>query len=650
MTSLTVNANDASYGFSLIGVNNALQGLTITGGISGGVYIGGAGVSLTNCTISNSGGYGVYMYYGAALTNCSITNNGNSGVYVDCGNATLVNCVISGNTAYQGGGIQILRSATATLVYCTVVGNTARQGGGGAYVYSYNAYSQGTLALCNTIVVDNDGGDFVKYNSSYGSIVGYNTLSSFTAWDDGADNYVYDSAQPLFTDAANGDYTLADGSVAIDAGDVAYLPSDLTTDRAGSPRVVGDAVDLGAFERLVVQTLDAPNITVYTKKTNAITLRWNAVDAATGYVFEYKEVGAAEYTVVNLAANKLQRQIANLTEGGEYLIRIKALAGDGALDSEYAEITAVTQRTLATPVVALTNADESSLAFAWEPIDAAIGYKVMYKAAADAAYTTLELEATPSVTLTGLQMDTNYSVKVCALGDGDDFKSSAYSTLTAYRTINPFQLVAPTLVATDASNDSVLLHWNSIPNATKYYIAYAPIGTTTFTTKSTPATNLFYRIQGLEPNTEYQIKLRTVGSGDYINSKYSAVTTLATTTDAFVKTALDVPTVTVSTPTSDSMRVEWTPNPRATAYTLIYKLKTDSAYTTVNIASTETTYLVEGLTPGATYYAKVRAIGDGNFYTSSAYCATKVATTPTSDALLDEAFAELFEEELELLF
>lgn len=92
------------------------------------------------------------------------------------------------------------------------------------------------------------------------------------------------------------------------------------------------------------------------------------------------------------------------------------------------------------------------------------------------------------------------------------------------------------------------------------------------------------------------------------------------------------------------------PESAATAYTLIYKLKTDSEYATVAIAPTETTCLVEGLTPGATYYAKVRAIGDGTFYTNSAYCATKVVTTPTSDALLDEAFAELFEEERELLF
>ncbi|MBQ8286465.1 MAG: hypothetical protein IJZ10_09195, partial [Thermoguttaceae bacterium] len=79
----------------------------------------------------------------------------------------------------------------------------------------------------------------------------YNVLSSFTAWTnaDATDvvNFVYDAEQPLFKDAANGDYTLAENSQAIDKGADEYADAS-TTDLAGASRFVGSSVDLGAYE------------------------------------------------------------------------------------------------------------------------------------------------------------------------------------------------------------------------------------------------------------------------------------------------------------------------------------------------------------------------------------------------------------------
>lgn len=53
-------------------------------------------------------------------------------------------------------------------------------------------------------------------------------------------------AQPSFKDAANGDYTLASNSPAIDKGLNAYI--SLSKDFAGNARIAGQRVDLGAFE------------------------------------------------------------------------------------------------------------------------------------------------------------------------------------------------------------------------------------------------------------------------------------------------------------------------------------------------------------------------------------------------------------------
>jgi len=57
-----------------------------------------------------------------------------------------------------------------------------------------------------------------------------------------------DGVDPLFVDAASGDFRLASGSVAIDAGDSSFA-SVSPFDAAHGSRVVGSDVDLGALER-----------------------------------------------------------------------------------------------------------------------------------------------------------------------------------------------------------------------------------------------------------------------------------------------------------------------------------------------------------------------------------------------------------------
>jgi hypothetical protein len=54
------------------------------------------------------------------------------------------------------------------------------------------------------------------------------------------------SADPLFADRAGGDYRLTHLSPAVDAGDSAAGAA--ARDLLGSPRILGAAVDLGAYE------------------------------------------------------------------------------------------------------------------------------------------------------------------------------------------------------------------------------------------------------------------------------------------------------------------------------------------------------------------------------------------------------------------
>ncbi|MBR4977089.1 MAG: fibronectin type III domain-containing protein, partial [Thermoguttaceae bacterium] len=346
-----------------------------TGKNGGGVYVDtDAQATFTNVVISGNtaktSGGGVYFYSGTArfknveISGNTATTNG-GGVYVYTGTSWFTNVKVSGNTSKSsGGGVYLYSGATTTFTNVEISGNTATTNGGGVYVYnnvktwtSFNnatitgnvappetggagVYGGGRTNIYNSILVDNAGGDFVDAGISNA----YNTLSSFTAWDnastDAATQYVYDETQPLFTDAENGDYTLAAGSQAINKGADSYVADSITTDLAGNPRFNG-TVDLGAFEE---QTPFAPinlTATVLNPETLTVDLTW--IDDGgnkTGYVVETLVDGVwVAATEETLAADATKWTTGQLELGTTYAYRVAAVNAYGQSDWATVEFT-----------------------------------------------------------------------------------------------------------------------------------------------------------------------------------------------------------------------------------------------------------------------------------------------------------------------
>ncbi|MBN2613581.1 MAG: hypothetical protein JXB00_18640 [Bacteroidales bacterium] len=217
--------------------------------VEGNLYEFGKHITLNNLTLQN--GY-------------SPLSGG--GIYLDVfayAGLTAVNCVFYNNKAYNGGGVYIQNAQT--FINCLFLQNSATRQGGGAYVYRdvnfVNCTFTGNFA-------DQGGGGIAAYKSNFTNNLIYGNFAKY------GDKDVYDREENVFNYCASGDdlttlgegnlnlsdnpfkkgggadsLSLKTGSVCVNAGipntPGLNLPS---ADYRGISRIVGDTVDIGAYE------------------------------------------------------------------------------------------------------------------------------------------------------------------------------------------------------------------------------------------------------------------------------------------------------------------------------------------------------------------------------------------------------------------
>lgn len=244
-----------------------------TNGDGGGMFNDVSIAKLLNCTFScNSARAGGGIYYGpgceptiiggkiaqnyadygggiyvtecinARVTNCFIIQNMailGAGIYSNDAVLTIKQSVIGENIAQYGGAVfcDAQPDGKLTMNNCTLAGNSALLG---RSIACDSFFGSSSVTVTNSILYN--GGNEIWNNDNSKIVITYSDIQGGWPGQGNIDAY------PAFVDLIGRDYHLLQGSPCIDSGDPAYVPGPNEADLDGNPRVIGEAIDIGAFE------------------------------------------------------------------------------------------------------------------------------------------------------------------------------------------------------------------------------------------------------------------------------------------------------------------------------------------------------------------------------------------------------------------
>jgi hypothetical protein len=316
--------------------------------------------TLTNVTFSgNAASFGGGMYNenssNPTLTNVTFSgnaaNSNGGGMFNQSSSPTLTNVAFIGNTAFSiGGGMDNIANSSPTLTNVIFSGNAASVGGGGmGSVFS-------SLTLTNVTFSGNTAGSWgggMEHSSSNSTLTNVIIWGNTAPSSAGISHYggtltvTYSNIQdvypgtgnindnPLFVDADGPDNivgTLDDNlrlqsvSPSINTGNNAAVPTGVTTDLEGKPRIQNGTVDMGAYEydntppTVVSITRADPNPTNAASVTFVVTF----TEAVTG-------VGVADFALT-LTGGVSGASVTGVSgSGAVYTVTVSTGTGDGTL-------------------------------------------------------------------------------------------------------------------------------------------------------------------------------------------------------------------------------------------------------------------------------------------------------------------------------
>jgi len=290
-----------------------LDGLIIEQGYADGDQYSGGGLFLKNANPKMSNLF-FRKNYASSI---------GGAVYAINSSTNFANCLFVTNQAINYGGAAFNESLIS-FTNCNFIGNTADNGGA-----LYASYNTRTL-IANCVAWGN--------SSTYGNdFVSVDAVTSWLSTTYSSGDNIY--GNPMFVDAANGDYRLNAVSPCIDKGSNSSVPVDLTTDFGGNPRLAGAVVDMGAFEGAVVTPIATKPLekAILPASATQISLEWEwkttAPSGITSYEIEVIRNGGAPqyYTSASMSYN-----LTGLAATDVYQWRVRGV--DGGIDKNWSPV------------------------------------------------------------------------------------------------------------------------------------------------------------------------------------------------------------------------------------------------------------------------------------------------------------------------
>ena len=277
--------------------------------------------------------------------------------------------------------------------------------------------------------------------------------------------------------------------------------------------------------------LTAPVLNVPTAGIKSIDLSWTMVSNASSYTLEYSTVenDFSDATVVeNISSLATSYTVENLVPSNTYYFRLKAVGdGENYTTSSWSNTPSGVQPlaniTLPAPTLtAETGSNQGEVDLSWNAVEHATGYTIAYSIDNENWTTENKSNVVTSYTKTGLTNGTQYYFKAKAIGDGEDYITSDYSSIVNATPAVP-QLAKPAFTAITSGNGKVTPTWSNVANASSYTIEYSTSNTFTSATEVTNATSGM-DITGLTNETKYYFRLKAVGDGvNYATSAWSDI-------------------------------------------------------------------------------------------------------------------------------
>lgn len=367
--------------------------------------------------------------------------------------------------------------------------------------------------------------------------------------------------------------------------------------KTGSAVVYSDYTNIAATTRIAcVSGLTAKSSTV-----SSVTLSWNKVASATGYVVEIYKGGKWNTVLTTKNNTALSCKVTGLAAGSTYKARIKCyrLANGAYSFSEYLEADVNTKIANVTGFKSSGNT-ASSITFSWNKNTAATGYIVeIYKGGKWTQILNAKSNTTLTCTATGLSANATYSVRIKSFK-----KTTATTYFSDYLTFSADTRI-PNVTSLTYKADSasqVTLSWSRNTAADGYTVEIYRGGKWEQVLCATSNTKLSCKITGLAEGSTYSVRIKSykVKNGKTVFSEY-----LKSTATTGLNPVAKLGEQTNST--ASSIRFSWARKSCATGYIVeIYKGGKWNLVTKTT-SNTVTSCQITNLNSGMSYTCRVRA-------------------------------------------